>query len=148
MREKITSRNHRPDRGVPLPNLLPRVWFFDFLPSFSGLSSPASHTPLHHAISPVPRLISDHRRSFVRSVMGVPLLSGRKHACKKAGKKSSPLVSVRSLSISIPLFFFSIVRFKFSDSVPFHYPCNHLCLHFGRTCPCAVSEIFYTIPNR
>lgn len=62
---------------------------------------PASHTPLRHAISPVPRLISDHRRSFVRSVMGVPLLSGRKHARKRAGKKSSPLVSVRSLSLHL-----------------------------------------------
>lgn len=55
--------------------------------------------------------LRDHRSSFVRGVMGVPLLSGREHARKKTGKKSSPLVSVRSLHLLLLLLVHSLSLF-------------------------------------
>jgi len=104
---------------------------FLFVPAFS----------LHHAIFSV-WFISDHRSSFVRSVMGVPLLFGREHARKKTGKKTSPLVL--DLSLSPRPFYCSFFDwFKFSDFVPFCCPCNHLYLYSGRTYLCAVSKIFH-----
>lgn len=136
------------DRDVPLPNLPRKGLVFRFSTLVPRSLCPRiPHTSLHPCDFPVPRLISDHRSSFVRSVMGVPLLSGREHAHKKTGKKSSPLVLIRSLHLVLLLFLFSDWS-KFSDFVPFRCPCNHLCLCFGRTCPCAVSEIFYVIPIR
>lgn len=128
MREKIASRHHRRSRRTVAQSPTERFGFSIFYPR--SLRSPCPrvpHTSLHPCDFPVPRLISDHRSSFVRSVMGVPLLSGREHAHKKTGKKSSPLVSIRSLHLvhsTLPFFDWS----KFSDFVPFRCPCNHLCL--------------------
>jgi len=127
------------DRDVPLPNLLRKGLVFRFSPLVPHFTPFPRSIPLFtHVISPVPRLISDHRSSFVRSVMGVPLLSGREHARKKTRKKSSPF----------GLFLLFSDWFKFSDFVPFRCPCNHLCLCLGRTCPYAVSKILHAIPIR
>lgn len=119
-------------------------------PSRSPCSPALIRPSSPYAISSrLPRLIFDHRGSFVRGVMGVPLLSGREHARKKIGKKSSPLSRppVRSFHISSARFlspFFN--RSNFSGSVPPRCPCNHL--YSDRTCPpCAVSEIFRTGPD-
>lgn len=77
-----------------------------------SIFSPRSRTPLLHTIAPFPRLISDHGSSFVRNVMGVPLLSGREHAREKTMKKrafassspspSTPHPSLGSISPSSP----------------------------------------------
>lgn len=78
--------------------------------------------------------------------MGVPLLSGRDHARKKTGKKSSPLVSIRSLSISsIPLFLFFFgpsFRTLFSFAV---HAITFACSSAERA---SISEIFHVIPIR
>lgn len=100
------------DRDVPLPNLLRKGLVFRFSTLVPRSLCPRiPHTSLHPCDFPVPRLISDHRSSFVRSVMGVPLLSGREHAHKKTGKKSSPLVLIRSLHlVHSTLPFFGLVQ--------------------------------------
>lgn len=71
------------DRDVPLPNLPWKGLVFRFSPLV-----PRSRTPLLHTIAPFPRLISDHGSSFVRSVMGVPLLSGREHARERRQERN------------------------------------------------------------
>jgi len=109
----LCARKSHPETIVPIETyrcpISGKVWFFDFLLSLPVLFVPAF--PLHHAIFSV-RFISDHRSSFIRSVMGVPLLFGREHARKKTGKKSSPLVFGLSLSLSssILLFLFRLVQ--------------------------------------
>lgn len=87
------------DRDVPLPNLPWKGLVFRFSPLV-----PRSRTPLLHTIAPFPRLISDHGSSFVRSVMGVPLLSRREHARERRQERNAR-------------FFFSLPsRFDFFNS--------------------------------
>lgn len=106
-----------------------------------------SRGPFRRAISPVPRLISDHGSSFVRGVMGVPLLSGREHARKKTGKKSSP----SRLSSVSRLVYFPFVRLVPSFRTSFRFAVHAItfaCASAERACPCAVSEILHAIPTR
>lgn len=107
--------------------------------SIFSLPRPSPHAPFHYAISPVPRLISDHKSSFVRSVMGVPLLSTREHAREESHRKErfTSRLRLRTLSVLFP------IRSNFRTS--FRCPCNHPCL---RTCRRAVSKIFHAIPIR
>lgn len=118
-----------------------RFSFSIFSPHSTSRSPPVPrpYVPLHHTRSSprLPRLIFDHRSSFVRGVMGVPLLSGRGHACKKTGKKSSSLVlSARSLYLSSARFLllFSIGRtFRTRPRLAVH-AITSTCAH-NRTCP-------------
>jgi len=102
----LCARKSHPETIVPIETyrcpISGKVWFFDFLLSLPVLFVPAF--PLHHAIFSV-WFISDHRSSFVRSVMGVPLLFGREHARKKTGKKSSPLIFGLSLLVHFTVLF-------------------------------------------
>lgn len=107
MREKIASRDHRRSRRTVAQSPTERFAFSIFTPrsSFSLPHTPPP-PPLHYAISPVPRLISDHRSSFVRSVMGVPLLSAREHARRRRRERKvhSSRLSLRALSPSRSFF--------------------------------------------
>jgi len=118
---------------------------------FSARSSVPSVSP--HPIPffamrfhPVPRLISDHRSSFVRSVMGVPLLSGQIMLARRQGRKVH-LSSRFGLSPS-RLFHSSFFSWsKFSDLVLFRCPCNHLCLFFSRTCSMLFQRSFMSFQS-
>lgn len=130
-----------------------KVWFFDFHPSFSALSLSLSPIPgVPHPFSPCdfPRSPA-HLRSqeLVRPQRNGRSVAFWTRACSQEDREekftSRLNLSSPSLVHSTLLFF---DWFKFSDFVPFRCPCNHLSLGFGRTCPCAVSEILHAIPIR
>lgn len=73
--QQLHARENRIPRSSPIetyrcPIFYGKVWFFDFLSSFRPR---IPRFLIHHTITPVSRLIPDHRDSFVRSVMGIPL---------------------------------------------------------------------------
>lgn len=142
------------DRDVPLPNLPRRGLVFRFSPLVPCLVRCVSrpYVPFHHTrffpVSLSSSSITEARSS--PGVMGVPLLSGREHARKKTGKKSSLFSSFDLISLSLPrAFLFPFFnRSNFSNSVLPRCPCNHLYPRSDRTCPpSAVSEIFRAGPH-